>query len=148
MPGDLLSIDLPRKTFNVENQNVFPKIRLEEDHENNISQTFHNYFRNSIEMRLKYINGNEKILVPLSGGLDSRYILGTLLELVSPARILTFTFGSKNSYDFEIGKKVAKEIGVKNIAFPLKPLDYSEDSLTQSCLDSDGQINFIVFDQL
>lgn len=59
------------------------------------------------------------ILVPLSGGLDSRLILASLLERVAPHDITTYTFGSAGSLDFEIGNQVAKFVGTNHFSYDL-----------------------------
>lgn len=74
----------------------------------------------------KSFNQNVKNLVPISGGLDSRAILASLLKHTSACNISTFTFGSPNSLDFEIGKSVAKRFGTKHYSFPTKDNKYSQ----------------------
>ncbi|MBL7073639.1 7-cyano-7-deazaguanine synthase [candidate division KSB1 bacterium] len=76
------------------------------------------------------ISSNDQIILPLSGGLDSRAILGGLLENINADRILTFTFGARNSYEQIFAKKVAKKVGVKHIPLPFdlrKPLTIIKD---------------------
>jgi len=51
-------------------------------------------------------------IVPLSGGLDSRAILAGLLENVDSRNIRAVTFGSPGTWDFEIGRNVARQAGV------------------------------------
>jgi hypothetical protein len=52
------------------------------------------------------------------------------------------TFGTPGSYDFEIGKQVAKAAGVQHISYPLSPKNYRSKSLEANCKDTDGQISF------
>jgi len=70
------------------------------------------------------IRENESIMIPLSGGLDSRAILAAALRYTSKDRILTFTFGEKGSFDFEIGKLVAERAGVRNIPLGVERHDF------------------------
>jgi hypothetical protein len=51
-------------------------------------------------------------LVPLSGGLDSRFLLAILLELGLRERIVTVTFGVPGALDFELAERVARVAGV------------------------------------
>ena len=51
-------------------------------------------------------------IVPLSGGLDSRAILGGLLNAGLKKQITTVTFGTPGTLDYEIGSYVAKRIGL------------------------------------
>lgn len=66
-------------------------------------------------------------VVPLSGGLDSRAILGGLLNCTEATNIYTYTFGTPGSLDFEIGNFIAKKIGTRHIEFPLTQHLYSLD---------------------
>lgn len=63
-------------------------------------------------------------VVPLSGGIDSRTILGGVLDNVDRDQVVTVTFGTPGAYDFEIGQKVADHAGVKNYAIDLTPGEF------------------------
>lgn len=56
--------------------------------------------------------GTSQVIIPLSGGFDSRMILKMLKE-GGVNSILTFTFGSTDSREAEIAKKIANYLGVK-----------------------------------
>jgi len=75
-----------------------------------------------------------KFIVPLSAGLDSRPILGFLLKNVKKSRIITFTFGTPGTLDYEIGRKVAKKAGVKHYTIDCTPknFDWTEKFLLNS----------------
>ncbi|MHC1756373.1 MAG: asparagine synthase-related protein [Methanosarcina sp.] len=88
----------------------------------------------------KRINKSEKILIPLSGGLDSRAILAAALKCTSKDNIITFTFGMPGSFDFEIGKLVARVAGVKNIELGVEK-DNFESKYNISIKDSEGMID-------
>lgn len=75
------------------------------------------------------INSKSKHLILLSGGLDSRAILGGLLERVDSQQIQTVTFGTPGTWDFEIGKRVAEYAGVKNFALDLTDSDWKWDQV-------------------
>lgn len=72
---------------------------------------------------------NDDIVVPISGGLDSRALLAGLLELRSADKIKTYTFGTKSSYDFEIGKGISKKLGVTCNSYELSEYSFDEKSL-------------------
>lgn len=74
-------------------------------------------------------SGDEDIVVPISGGLDSRAILAGLLEHRSAACIHTYTFGTPGTWDFDIGCEVAKGIGTQHRAFDLTKISYCQDEL-------------------
>jgi hypothetical protein len=74
-------------------------------------------------------NRNDDIVVPLSGGLDSRAILAGLLEHTHGERINTYTFGTPGTWDFDIGCEVAKSIGTKHHTFDLTRYVYRQQEL-------------------
>lgn len=60
-------------------------------------------------------------VLPLSGGLDSRTILGGLLNNIPAEEIVTVTFGTPDTWDFEIGRRVAHEAGTQHFTVDLRP---------------------------
>ena len=94
-------------------------------------------WQKAVERRIKK---DEKIIIPLSGGLDSRAILATALKCTPKDNIITFTFGEKGSFDFEIGKMVAKISGVKNIPLGVEKDDF-EGQYNISMDDIEGMID-------
>lgn len=77
----------------------------------------------------KQFDSNQKHVVPLSGGLDSRAILGTLLNFTEAKNIHTYTFGTPGTLDFEIGNKIAKEFGTNHKKLPLTEYSYKIEDL-------------------
>ena len=75
----------------------------------------------AVERRIKK---DKTIIIPLSGGLDSRAILAAALRCTAKDNIITFTFGEKGSFDFEIGKMVAEKVGVMNIPLEVEKADF------------------------
>ena len=84
----------------------------------NLHEEINDRFLRSIKQSLD-ANFGKKHIVPLSGGLDSRFILAYLGRFVPPSEIFTFTFGIPNSLDFEIGNLIAKEYGTNHISIDL-----------------------------
>lgn len=74
-------------------------------------------------------NPHDTHVLPLSGGLDSRFILGALLELTEAKNINTVTFGVPGTYDYDIGCLVAKTMGTRHCALALDGFTYLEDEL-------------------
>jgi len=142
MPGECLTIDSETRNISSKAFCIAPQMHY------NVLQTFdngahfHELFRDALAKRISMHRNDEVLLVPLSGGLDSRYILGTALEIVEPHRLLAVTFGKKGSYDYEYGAQLAVAAGVKHRAYPLTHADFDNNALRAACLDSDGQINF------
>jgi len=78
-------------------------------------------WQEAVERRIKK---DETIIIPLSGGLDSRAILAAALRCTTKNNIITFTFGEKGSFDFVIGKMVAEKAGVRNIPLGVEKEDF------------------------
>lgn len=74
------------------------------------------------------VTGCERIIIPLSGGFDSRAVLGAVLECSEAERIHAVTFGGEDALDFRIGHLVARRAGVRSIAFPIVDRVLFEDS--------------------
>lgn len=67
----------------------------------------------------KSFQNKQTSVVPLSGGLDSRAILGGLLECTDARNINTYTFGTPGTLDYNIGNYIAKKVGTRHTSYPL-----------------------------
>ncbi|OIS62112.1 asparagine synthase-related protein [Staphylococcus equorum] len=79
-----------------------------------------NLFNSNMEKTLEKQNA----IVPISGGLDSRLILSSVLESKNADEIDTITFGTPGSLDYEIGNKIAKKLGTKHTSINIKKLEF------------------------
>lgn len=77
-------------------------------------------------------------VLPLSGGLDSRAILGALLEQTEARNIVTFTYGLPGTLDFEIGNRVARSVGTRHVRLDLRGFRIDEAKVRQVALLSDS----------
>jgi len=77
-------------------------------------------------------------VVPLSGGIDSRIVLGLMLEFVDAKKIQTYTFGTRGSYDYEIPNKIARSLGTKHTNFSSLDTHYTVEGLIRAAIASDG----------
>ena len=87
----------------------------------------------------KQTAGAKNVIIPLSGGLDSRFILGhTVRAGIEPH---VFTHGRKGCLDSKIAREVADKLGVKNFGF----IEINPDWLATFCERyvylSEGMIN-------
>lgn len=82
-----------------------------------------------LEVFSEHFKQNSKHLVPLSGGYDSRAIIGGLLKFTDSSNIKTFTYGVPGSYDFEIGKNISKMYGLDHIAINFQSQHFTMDML-------------------
>jgi asparagine synthase (glutamine-hydrolysing) len=139
MPGECLILRKNINKIDIQISCVYPKKKIDLE---DPKKTFHYLFRQGLEQRVSNISNSKKLLLPLSGGLDSRYVLFTALEIVDSSRIAAMTYGTPGTYDFEIGKKIAKLAGIKHIEYPLTKENYTTDAIINNCKDTDGQISF------
>lgn len=72
---------------------------------------------------------NQKHLIPLSGGLDSRAILAALLEHTEASNLYTYTFGTPNALDYDIGSYLGKKFGTNHTSFDLTKYIYTQGEL-------------------
>jgi len=92
----------------------------------------------------KRIKKDEKIIIPISGGLDSRAILAAALKCTAKENIITYSFGEKHSFDFIFGKKVAKKVHVKHISMVAEKENFQE-RYNSSIKDNEGMIDVTPF---
>lgn len=78
-------------------------------------------------------------VIPLSGGLDSRAILGALLECTGSKNLYTYTYGVPGTYDYDIGNHIAKIIGTNHISLDLTKYKYSVQELIDVAKRTDYQ---------
>ena len=71
-------------------------------------------------------------VVPISGGYDSRLILGALLGFRDASKIETYTYGVPGSYDYELGSLIAKHVGTRHIPLPLNNFTYHRSALLEA----------------
>lgn len=84
-------------------------------------------------------------IVPISGGLDSRAILAGLVAHGIGSQVVTVTFGAPGTYDFELGRLVAKRARVRHVAVELPQMPVAEELLLEEV--SKQQACTWVFDQ-
>lgn len=68
----------------------------------------------------------------LSGGLDSRAILGGLLENLPTSKIIAATYGIPGAWDYEYAKLLARKFGLRHEVFNLLSEKWDVDSLTKA----------------
>jgi hypothetical protein len=75
-------------------------------------------------------------VIPLSGGYDSRILLGAALERLGSNRIKVVTFGQPGQLDYDIGIHIAKELGIKSVSVDLSKVMLDWDALCISTQES------------
>lgn len=84
--------------------------------------------------------GEGNHVVPLSGGLDSRAILGVLLDRLSAERLSAITCGIPGTLDFEIGHQVADFAGIEVTTVDLSNLTWTTDALVDFAVEMGNSV--------
>jgi asparagine synthase (glutamine-hydrolysing) len=87
-------------------------------------------------MKRQLLKNKNKILIPLSGGLDSRFVIA-YASVLKTDPLVAFTMGPENSEDQMYAKLVAKELSANHKSFNVRPEDIWEDAKYFSFI-SDG----------
>lgn len=87
----------------------------------------------------KRFNTNEKIAVPISGGLDSRMIIAAMKKINSKYKSFNFTFGIPNCDDIKIAKKVCRTAKQKHHSYHFTNKNWFEPRIEKIWL-TDGML--------
>jgi asparagine synthase (glutamine-hydrolysing) len=87
--------------------------------ENDLLKELHNVHLKVFSELINSLNGRP-VWLPLSGGLDSRFILSMLLELKYD-NITTFSYGPNNFWEIKRAKQIAEFLNVKWYHIPYEP---------------------------
>lgn len=88
--------------------------------------------------------GNSKHVVLLSGGLDSRAILGSLLEVAGRTNIVACTYGYPGNEELEIGTRLAKIAGVEHHRIFIPKTNWTTEELVNSARSRAFPPSFVV----
>jgi asparagine synthetase B (glutamine-hydrolysing) len=86
-------------------------------------------WKNTMKDVVANTDGKAVHVLPLSGGLDSRIILGGLLENLSASQIVATTYGIPGAWDLEIAKRMARKFGIRHEVFDLTNETWDVDKL-------------------
>ena len=78
---------------------------------NELKKTVFSSFKIAFERLINSLNG-QTVVIPLSGGFDSRLIVA-FLKHYKYENVICFTYGKKGNTDMELSKKVAKKLSFK-----------------------------------
>jgi len=92
--------------------------KFDED-ETGLLKQFNNVANNIFSRLIEYADGRT-IVVPLSGGYDSRFI-AIMLKHLGYANVITYTYGKKNCEEAVISKTIAKALGYPWYFFEYTP---------------------------
>lgn len=106
------------------------------DTENQLSERLSELLYESIMRIVKVARG--KIIVPLSGGIDSR-VIAALLRKIGFDNVLCFSYGRKGNPESESSKKVAEVLG-----YEWHFIEYSPDTWA-TCMFSQEMKDYVVY---
>jgi len=87
----------------------------------------------------------ERHVVPLSGGIDSRLLLGTVLRLAPRDSIDAATFGIPGTHDFDLVPAVAAAAGVRHEVFDLTAWPVTREDLLETARIAPWTFAFEIF---
>ncbi len=87
-----------------------------------------------------YSEKNKNVVLPITSGLDSRMLLGGLLECTEAKNITALTWGFPGSYDYETGIKISKKLRIKHHALNIDNYKITEKRLMQFADASDCSV--------
>lgn len=79
----------------------------------------------------------EKVIVLLSGGMDSTTLIYSIAETNTPIA-LSFNYGQRHLVELESAKNICSKLGVEHIILELPPFKFSNSSLTSDQPVPDG----------
>jgi asparagine synthetase B (glutamine-hydrolysing) len=100
-----------------------------------LAEALHRHLGRALERRLRNV---EKVLLPLSGGLDSRTVAGLLAQSGFSGEVLAYSFGQASSRDVRYGRAIARKLGYRHIHIPT-PGDFMTRHLEQAAWRFDAE---------
>ena len=102
-----------------------------------LNNVLDNCFQRCIEST---VNEGKKIVVPLSGGLDSRIIV-TMLKRFGVDDVICFSYGKKNNYESKISKQIADRLD-----YEWHFVEYTQNNWKE-CYKSEGMNSYFDYSQ-
>lgn len=103
----------------------------------------------AIDVLFSGIGTDGYVVVPISGGWDSRILLGAAIERFDRCKIKCVSYGTPGQLDFNIGRQVAKTFSLEHHAVDLSQIELTWEALLASVQESpwtcvpDGYFNFL-----
>ena len=107
-----------------------------------------------LDQLLQHTPCDGRVVVPISGGWDSRILLGAAMERFDWNRIKTVSFGVPGQLDFDIGAQIAGKFGLAHHSFDLTKVALTWQDLLASVKESpwtyvpDGYFNRLAVSQV
>jgi asparagine synthetase B (glutamine-hydrolysing) len=100
-----------------------------------LAAQLHDHLLTALKRQLR---GVQKILLPISGGLDSRTMAGLLAQSGFAGEVLAYSYGQASSRDVRYGRAIARKLGYRHVTIPT-PKDFMTRHLEQAawCFDAE-----------
>jgi asparagine synthase (glutamine-hydrolysing) len=108
---------------------------IEQEDLNQAAKEFGEIWLRAVDRRVR---DKGRLVVPISGGYDSRAVLSALLECKAVSEIHTVTFGIPGTLDFEIGHALARKIGSTHTTIELPNRGHLTSEYAWKAKDTDG----------
>jgi asparagine synthase (glutamine-hydrolysing) len=83
--------------------------------ESELGEALHDHLKRALARRMR---GVDRILLPISGGLDSRAMAGLLADSRFSGEVLAYSYGQASSRDVRYGRAIAKKLGYRHVTLP------------------------------
>jgi asparagine synthetase B (glutamine-hydrolysing) len=100
-----------------------------------LAGTLHQHLGQALKRRLRDVN---KLLLPISGGLDSRTMAGLLAQSGFTGEVLAYSYGQSSSRDARYGRAIARKLGYRHIHIPT-PVDFMTRHMEQAAWRFDAE---------
>lgn len=123
-------------TFGIERYWDYPYGEMEAAaSEAELAEALHRHLARALKRRLRKV---EKILLPISGGLDSRTMAGLLAQSDYSGEVLAYSYGQPSSRDARYGRAIARKLGYRHIHIPT-PVDFMTRHMEQAAWRFDAE---------
>lgn len=95
--------------------------------ENELAEALHDHLLTALKRQLRGVN---RILLPISGGLDSRTMAGLLAQSGFSGHVLAYSYGQPSSRDVRYGRAIARKLGYQHVTIPT-PRDFVTHSMEE-----------------
>lgn len=100
-----------------------------------LAEALHRHLTRALKRRLHKV---EKVLLPISGGLDSRTMAGLLAQSDYSGEVLAYSYGQSSSRDARYGRAIARKLGYRHIHIPT-PVDFMTRHMEQAAWRFDAE---------
>lgn len=95
--------------------------------EDELAEALHGHLMTALKRQLRGVN---KLLLPISGGLDSRTMAGLLHQSSFSGDVLAYSYGQPGSRDVRYGRAIARKLGYRHVTIPT-PRDFVTHKMEQ-----------------